>query len=158
MTLDDLESRVSVDSQLFMEQLICQSDITAFDRKICLPVNDSIESRLCIDWATKHLFTNRDLVILLHCHSSVEESSPEWLGYNIKQEQDSRKLLNELCAQIPFQTLGFSLEGDPRPMLCQTLNDIHPDLVLLKRRTQRDFDGSVGQFLLHNVQTQVLLL
>lgn len=81
------------------------------------------------------------------------------------QQQNAAKLLShavELCKGRPVKAEPVILEGDPKEMICQAAEQMHPDIVVVGSRglskLKRAFLGSVSDYCAHHVKCPILIV
>ncbi|KAK9156958.1 hypothetical protein Scep_003532 [Stephania cephalantha] len=81
------------------------------------------------------------------------------------QEQNSSLLLSralKLCKEWPVKAEKMVMEGDPKEMICEAVENTRPDLLVLGSRglgsLQRTFLGSVSDYCAHHAKCPVLIV
>ncbi|ONK81891.1 uncharacterized protein A4U43_C01F33920 [Asparagus officinalis] len=80
------------------------------------------------------------------------------------QEQNTNKLLGralQVCKERKVEAETLISDGDPKEMICQAVEQIHPDLVVVGSRGlskfRRAFLGSVSDYVAHHARCPVLI-
>ncbi|WOH06259.1 hypothetical protein DCAR_0625682 [Daucus carota subsp. sativus] len=150
--------------------------------KVLVAVDDSELSFYALRWALDNLFKNpgsgqastetseqdSDTITVAHVmapyHHYVFPAAgpgPVYAANNVVQSV--RKGQSEIAAGILGRAMKLLLlEGDPKDMICQIVQEIHVDLLVLGSRglgmIKRAFLGSVSDYCVHHAKCPVLIV
>ncbi|KAK9156960.1 hypothetical protein Scep_003534 [Stephania cephalantha] len=81
------------------------------------------------------------------------------------QEKNTAMLLSQaskLCKHTPVKVETMMMEGEPKEMICEAVEQTHPDLLILGSRglgtLKRAFLGSVSDYCAHHAKCPVLIV
>uniref|UniRef100_A0ACD5XC58 Uncharacterized protein n=1 Tax=Avena sativa TaxID=4498 RepID=A0ACD5XC58_AVESA len=156
------------------------SRVTTAGMKVVAAVDASEESLHALTWALDHvvrLHPGASLVVVHAQHRAdhfVYPVAAHGLTYapttamdSMKkaQEENSRKVVAralDMCVQRQVRATAAVVEGDPKEAICQAVEDMRADLLVLGSRglgmVKRALLGSVSDYLSHHACCPVLIV
>ncbi|KAI8901930.1 hypothetical protein BC833DRAFT_518578, partial [Globomyces pollinis-pini] len=145
-------------------------------RTICIPVDESENSKYVVDWTIQKLLNSEtDQVVLLNVRPIpvdsylMDSEFPYLLPSETinKMDETAKEYSHQLLKKYGriYQTNGIhcravALRGDTRQELELKIEKIHPDLVIIGTRglglIKRALLGSVSEHLIHHLKVPVL--
>ncbi|XP_051178292.1 uncharacterized protein [Lolium perenne] len=147
--------------------------------KVVAAVDASEESLRALSWALDHVVRQNPgaSVVVVHAHRAehfVYPVAAHGLAYappmavdSMKktQEENARRVVTralEVCAQRQVTAKAAVVEGDPKEAICQAVEEMHADLLVLGSRglgmIKRALLGSVSDYLAHHASCPVLIV
>ncbi|RID47433.1 hypothetical protein BRARA_I04027 [Brassica rapa] len=142
--------------------------------KVMVAIDESKNSFYALEWAVEHLKdvmsaepeTDQEggLLTLVHVNpsASATDSVPELMKKAGVQSTNLFTPALELCRAKMVKTETMILEGDPKEMICQAVEQNHVDLLVVGRRglgmIKRAFLGSVSDYCVQHAQSPVLIV
>ncbi|XP_031475740.1 uncharacterized protein LOC116247647 [Nymphaea colorata] len=158
-----------------------EEEIERTEVKVLIALDESEGSLHALNWALDHLFGNagsRDLRSLTILH--VIQPFPQYFcpggpGVYVtpmvvdsvikSQEQHSAALLRRtstMCSEKHVRAETLKKEGEPKEAICQVVEQIHADLVVIGSRglgtIKRAVLGSVSDYVAHHAKCPVLIV
>ncbi|KAM0929541.1 hypothetical protein ACQ4PT_001588 [Festuca glaucescens] len=144
--------------------------------KVVAAVDASEESLRALSWALDHVVRQNPgaSVVVVHAQHRAEHFVYPGLAYALPmavdsmkktQEENARRVVTralEVCAQRQVTAKAAVVEGDPKEAICQAVEDMHADLLVLGSRglgmIKRALLGSVSDYLAHHASCPVLIV
>ncbi|KMZ75327.1 Universal stress protein family protein [Zostera marina] len=147
--------------------------------KILVAVDESEESMHALMWTIDHHLVSAneiDSLVVLHVQKPLElyaypigpavyASAVVIDSVKKAQQQDSEELLirvKEICRNKRIESHTVIIDGDPKEIICQTIDQMNIDLVVLGSRGQgmikRALLGSVSDYCAHHANCPVLIV
>ncbi|XP_047086031.1 universal stress protein YxiE-like [Lolium rigidum] len=148
--------------------------------KVVAAVDAGEESLRALSWALDHVVRQNPgaSVVVVHAQHRAEHFvypvaahglayAPPMAVDSMKktQEENARRVVSralEVCAQRQVTAKAAVVEGDPKEAICQAVEDMHADLLVLGSRglgmIKRALLGSVSDYLAHHASCPVLIV
>ncbi|CAL0299474.1 unnamed protein product [Lupinus luteus] len=155
--------------------------------KVMVAIDESEGSFYALKWALDNLFTNKGIgsenegkVFLVHVQQKINHYMPVPVGaggavfypapvvadsVQKAQEQISASIISralQICKDRLVKAESMILKGDPREMICQAVEQIQVDLLIIGSRglgmLKRTFLGSVSDYCAHHAKTPILIV
>ncbi|KAF8102194.1 hypothetical protein N665_0201s0472 [Sinapis alba] len=142
--------------------------------KVMVAIDESKNSFYALEWAVEHLKdvmsaapeTGQEggLLTLVHVNpfASATDSVPELMKKAGVQSTNLFTPALELCRAKMVKTETMILEGDPKEMICQAVEQTHVDLLVVGSRglgmIKRAFLGSVSVYCAQHAKCPVLIV
>ncbi|XP_019426997.1 PREDICTED: universal stress protein A-like protein isoform X3 [Lupinus angustifolius] len=153
--------------------------------KVMVAIDESEGSFYALKWALDKLFSNKvtgseneGKVFLVHVQHKVHNYvypvpvGPVFYPASVvadsvqkAQEQISASIISralQICKDNLVKAESIILKGDPREMICQAVEQIQVDLLIIGSRglgmLKRTFLGSVSDYCAHHAKTPILIV
>ncbi|KAJ4896133.1 Adenine nucleotide alpha hydrolases-like superfamily protein [Raphanus sativus] len=142
--------------------------------KVVVAIDESKNSFYALEWAVEHLKdvmsaepgTGQEggLLTLVHVNpsASATDSVPELMKKAGIQSTNLFAPALELCRAKMVKTETMILEGNPKEMICQAVEQNHVDLLVVGSRglgmIKRAFLGSVSDYCVQHAECPVLIV
>ncbi|VAI36787.1 unnamed protein product [Triticum turgidum subsp. durum] len=153
-----------------------EADRAAGTMKVVVAVDASEESLHALSWALDHVVRLHPgaSVVVVHAQHRVDRSAYAGLAYvpptamdamRRTQAENSRNAVAralDVCRQKQASATAAVVEGDPKEAICQAVEDMRADLLVLGSRglgmVKRALLGSVSDYLAHHACCPVLIV
>ncbi|XP_078429697.1 universal stress protein A-like protein isoform X2 [Wolffia australiana] len=153
--------------------------------KVMVAVDESEGSLYALSWGLDNLFSKASSMaewgeaVVVHVQqpfqnyvfpagpAAVYATSAVMESVKKAQQKNAEALLAKiahLCSEkhVSVRLKSMVLEGDPKEMICQAAEQVHPDLLLIGSRglgkIKRAFLGSVSDYCAHHAKCPVLIV